>query len=611
MVFKRFWRRGFAVSLGLVGFQGTTVLADPKVVQDPMGPDGDSLGSSISPAGDHIAVLANKGSHLAVLYDGVAGPNIDNLQQGTASNVPYGTPTFYAGQVPIIFSDDGAHWAYMARSGDDFVVMLDGAELVRAPLRGNEADRIPLTFSAKGHHLLYSDVDATGAYQVVVDGKAGPPAHLLPSIAFSPDGQHYAYVGSYTNAGVGVWSFVDGRQVTYFGDHLQYTGRDNLISFVNVPGGVGLVLNGKPEIKAPRLDPMWVSPDGLEIAMVVTPNPPEPSFLTVNGKMIDGTQGMNVQKVYFSPDGKRWAALCSKKTGSKFMMVDGQKGSDYANIPLSNPPADNMLHWRFQTDDPNAGDFSAFQLPVPGFTADSSKFVYVAQAGGRQFMVVDSTESNGFQNNVGFVPLLSTVGHRVGVVGTGVNFKQHLIIDGAEVSLENSGQSGTSTQIRQFTFSPGAKHYAFVQEGRIYLDAVPQPGNLQTEYVFSPDDSHLAYEATVAGKPSLVVDGKVLSDKPGVVKRIFFSPDGQHIYWYANGNWPALKTKDDKLLYVDGKPLIHFCLPLNTNPLRVAFAADDTMTFMGLTDGSICRFRVTPDSNLPAALAAAPVAKPN
>lgn len=611
MAFKSFWRSGCAALIGLAWLQGTVALADPKVAQEPMGPDGDSMGSSISPTGDHIAVLANQGSHLAVFYDGVAGPKIEALQLSTASNVPYQTPTYYAGQVPVIFSDDGAHWAYMARSGDDFIVMLDGKELVRAPLRGNEADRIPLTFSSKGHHLFYSDVDATGAYQVVVDGKAGPATHMLPSIAFSPDGQHYAYVGAYTNAGIGVWSFVDGRQVNYFGDHLQYSGRDHLLSLLPIPGGIGLVLDGKPEIKANRLDPMWMSPDGAEIAIVVTPDAQTPSFLTINGKTIDGTQGLNIEKVYFSPDGKRWAALCAKKTGSKFMMVDGQKGDDYASIPNSLPPMDNISHWRDQMSDANGSDYSPFQLPVPGFTADSTKFVYAAVAGGREFMIVDGTESSGYQNNPGFAPLLGTVGHRIGLVATAPNYRQHVVIDGAEINYGPPATSGTGTQLKQLTFSPGARHYAYVESQTVYVDAVAQPGLLLGHYIFSPDDSHLAYEASVSGRPALVVDGKVISDKPGMVSRIFFSPDGQHVYWYSTGNWAALGTKDEKMLYVDGKPATHFVLPLNGIPLRCSFSSDDVLTFMALTDGSIRRFHVTPDSSLAAALAAAPVAKAN
>ncbi|HEY1764894.1 MAG TPA: hypothetical protein VGF85_08205 [Opitutaceae bacterium] len=435
--------------------------------------------------------------------------------------------------------------------------------------------------------------------------------HLLPSIAFSPDGQHYAYEGAYTNAGIGIWSLVDGRQVNFFGDRLQYTGRDSLVSLLPVPGGIGLLLNAKPEIKASRLDLMWISPDGIQIAMVITPNPSTPSFLTVNGKTIDGTQGLNVEKVYFSPDGKRWAALCDKKTGSKFMIVDGQKGNDYANIPISLQSIDNIMHWRNQTDDPNASDYSAFQLPVPGFTADSSKFVYVAVAGGREFMIVDGTESTGYQNNAGFAPLLSTVGHRIGILGTAPNQKQHIVIDGAEIDYGPSATSGTGTQLKQFTFSPGAKHFAFIEGYTVYLDGVAQPGILQGTYLFSPDGSHIAYETQVSGRPSLMMDGKVISDKTGVVTRISFSPHSQHVFWYSTGNSPALATKDDKLLYIDGKPATHSALPLNGWPLRYSFSADDTVTFMALTDGSIRRFRVTPDSNLAAALGAARVAKAN
>ena len=579
-----------------------------------MGPDGDTLGCSISPKGDHVAALANKGTHFVVLYDGVEGLKIDALQLGTAAGDQYRPAAYYAGQVPIVFSDDGAHWAYMARSGDDYVVMLDGRELARGPLRSTEVGRIPLTFSSKGRHLFYSDLEGPDGYKVVVDGKAGPPMHLVPNIAFSPDGAHYAYIGGYSRAGAGEWTFVDGRQVNYFGELKQYTGRGVLVSLLPLPGGsgIGLVLNGKPEIKAARLDPMWISPDGVQIAMVITPAPPKPSFLVVNGKTIDGTQGLIVEKVYFSPDGKRWAALCDKKMGTKFMIVDGRKGDDYAEIPATTAPSDTVSHWRAQMDDPNSNDFSAFQLLAPGFTADSSKFVYVAGAAGRQFLVIDDNVSNGFQN-FGFVPILSPVGNRVGIIGTANNNKQYLLVDGAEINLAMAAVSGAgASRLSQLTFSPDAKHYAFLQGGSLFVDNVAEPGFVLGNYLFSPDGDHFAYSATIAGRPpAFIVDGRDVCDNPGMVTRIFFSPDSQHVYWLSQGNWASLGgTRDALLLFVDGKrTTLHFMAPINGFSIKRSFSADDVLTFVALTDGDLRRYHVTSDTSLPAVLAAAPVAK--
>ena len=66
-------------------------------------------------------------------------------------------------------------------------------------------------------------------------------------IIFSDDGAHYAYVGAYSRTGSGIWSVVDGRQVNFFGDQLQYNARNVLISKLNLGNATGLLLNGKPE----------------------------------------------------------------------------------------------------------------------------------------------------------------------------------------------------------------------------------------------------------------------------------------------------------------------------------------------------------------------------
>jgi hypothetical protein len=602
-------RTPFFRLFGLLGLVTTMARGEPKVIQEPMGPDGDSLGCSISPGGAHVAVLANQGSHLAVFFDGVAGPKIDALQVSTSAAGQFPPPTFWAGQVPIVYSDDGSHWAYMARIGDEYVVMADGKELARGPLKGTPVSTLPLSFSAKGHHLFYSDQDAAGGYHVVVDGRAGPAAHLLPSVVMSPDGEHYAYVGEYSNAGVGLWSFVDGRRVNYFGDRLQYSGRGNLVSYVNLPDGVGLVFNGKPEIKAMRLDPLWMSPDGAQIAMVVTQNQTTPSILSVNGKPVDGTQGLTVEKVYFSPDGKRWAALCDKRTGTKFMIIDGKKGADYAVIPINNPSSDNMLHWRFISEEPNPSDFSQYQLPTPGFTADSSKFVYVAGTAGRQFVVIDGDESNGYQSAIPIVPVLSTTGHRIAYFGDAGNRRQHLVVDGADTEYGPQFASGTTNRLMQLTFSPDSAHFGLLQGTTLNVDNVLQPGVVFGTYVFSAAGGHVACLASVADRPSLVVDQRVLSDKAGQVKSIFFSPDGEHVYWFSQGNWASQGTKDSYMLYVDGKPAAHFQPALNGYILRKDFSADGSLSFVALTDGNVRRFHVTSETNLGTLLATIPPIK--
>ena len=585
------------------------LFADDRVAQDILGPDGDSVGCSISLHGQHVAVLAVAGSHFQIHLDGTPGPKIDGLLTTPSASSLFRAPDYWGGQVPVIFSDDGAHCAYMAKVSEEYVVMLDGKELVRAPLKQNMTYSLPLTFSSGGKHLFYGDQDEKGQYVVIVDGKPGPAMKNLPNVVFSPNGAHYAYVGEYSRNGQGVWSVADGRQVNFFGDQLQYTARNILLSKLGLGGTNVFLLNGKPEIKAARFDPMWISTDGAQIAMVITPYQGAQTFLTVNGKTVPGTEGLQIVKVYFSPNGKRYAALCVLKSGSKFMIVDGKKQSEYQEIPPDIPPGSNLNHWRWVTGNFNLAAADA-QPPVPGFTADSSSFVYVAKGGARQFLVVDDNESRGFDGQISLEPVLSTIGNRVGVIALAPDKNQHTIVDGKDTSY-GPLYVPNPQRLAQLTFSPAGAHCAFVQGQSLVVDNVPQPGAIYGDnYTFSPDDAHFAYYATVNNNPCIVVDGKVISDKPSMVNYLFFSTNGKHVCWTSTQNLQGQGTKDTRLLYVDGKPTTHFEFPINGSSVIYEFA-DDALTFVALTDGKIRRFHVKPETTLAAALATAPTPKAN
>lgn len=338
-------------------------LADVKVEKQTLGPDGESFGCSISPHGSHVAVLAAKGSRFVVLLDGVEGPRIDALLVDVCGHV-FQTGSYWSGQIPVLFSDDGSHNAYIAKMGGEYVVMLDGKELARGPIvTAGQATSLPLEFSAGGKHLFYMDADSAGKYRVVVDGKPGPGSTSPPQLVISGDGAHYAYVSPDRPANGQQWAVVDGRQVNYFGDNLQYTGRNVLVSKTSVNGTNALFLNGKPEIKALNLQPMWISPDGAQIAVVITPRNGV-TFLAVNGKVVPGAQGLVVEDVFFSPDGKRYAARCDTKTGSKFMIIDGKKGEEYQDIPHQGS-WNGSMHYTFLTGT-QVTNIDTARLPVRG-----------------------------------------------------------------------------------------------------------------------------------------------------------------------------------------------------------------------------------------------------
>src|SRR2546421_689882 len=97
-------------AFGIVCLAATFAFADAKVEQELLGPEGDSIGGSVSLHGNHAAVLAAKGSRFTVLLDGVAGPKIDALLTNVIGGPVGGS--YWIGKIPVFFSNDGAHSAY-------------------------------------------------------------------------------------------------------------------------------------------------------------------------------------------------------------------------------------------------------------------------------------------------------------------------------------------------------------------------------------------------------------------------------------------------------------------------------------------------------------------
>ena len=113
----------------------------------------------------------------------------------------FSAPSYWGGQVPILWSNDGSHCAYIGKQGDEFIIYQDGKEFARGPITPAGQIVLPLTFGPGGKHLFYMDMDGD-KYRVVVDAKPGPSSRYPEQLVISPDGDHYAYVGDGpTNSG--------------------------------------------------------------------------------------------------------------------------------------------------------------------------------------------------------------------------------------------------------------------------------------------------------------------------------------------------------------------------------------------------------------------------
>ena len=218
-------------------------------------------------------------------------------------------------------------------------------------------------------------------------------------------------------------------------------------------------------------------------------------------------------------------------------------------------------------------------------------------------MVVGEDESNGFNSNVTLVPVLSAVGHRIGVIGIATNGKQHVIIDGQEKEYLPPGSvGGMPSSCRYLSFSDDGSRYAFVNGLHLMVDGETLAGTYPgMQYLFSPDNKHVLYLANDASALRLFLDGKIIDNTPtvGQIQRLFFSPDSQHIYSIKRFNMQAQGTKDNYQLSVDLKPATHYgdSAQSGGNPCNFEFSSDGVLSFDASTDGNLRLFRVTPPSD--------------
>jgi hypothetical protein len=178
--------RGMSGSWTALGGSVQYIIAGVKQLQ----PDFHGVSTPrFDPNGELVYAARRQKGDVAVFVGDNAGPGFDEILS------------------PIAFTKDGAHFAYVAKQGDDFVEVRDNQPglVTSATNRGATGVRW-ISLSPNGGHLAYEIVAGGQRYKagqtsralrsVVIDGKKGPEydAYAIVNFFFDPDSHHFFYI---------------------------------------------------------------------------------------------------------------------------------------------------------------------------------------------------------------------------------------------------------------------------------------------------------------------------------------------------------------------------------------------------------------------------------
>ena len=157
-----------------------SVTADP-IKNDP----GPGTPLTFSDNGLHVAWIGAAGSRYTAYVDGDAGNTYDEISRFTG----------FRPARQFIFSPDGSRAAYLARSGENRLLIVGGQEF---PLRAQSSDITDFCFSPDGKQFAYAVTPANGDAFVVLNGKEQAHTATILQMQFSSNSAHFAYVASKT-----------------------------------------------------------------------------------------------------------------------------------------------------------------------------------------------------------------------------------------------------------------------------------------------------------------------------------------------------------------------------------------------------------------------------
>lgn len=589
--------RSVALAFLLIVPMAWQVLAE--VHETVLGPANAGGSYVVSPEGAHVAYVGMKGTRLSVAVNGVEGPIFDELYtpDGRSYFCPQQAGAWNANQgsdVPVIFSTDGEHYAYAGRQGEEYVIIYDGKEIGRGPRTTLALNYGPLTMTPKGRQVYWAEMQhnpSRSSWRLVMTGKPGPwSGNQTMKPVFSPDESRYAYTAVRTDdPNAPAMFIVDGKDAGYSAYQPVFTADNSMLLAISPASASNpkpaLLVNGKPVVSEIGVGKIVASPVGNRYAAFIqtgTQNYNSVFTLYIDGKPVPGAE--SAQEVWFSKDGKHYAAACTNISArSMFMVVDGKKHREYQGMSTE------KVYW----------------------TPDGSKFIYTVTSGGRSFLVVNEQE---FPINalMGHEPIIMPpVGNRV-AFGTrdGSNRNFSLMLDGKEVLAAD-----VSPVDNTITFSPDGSRFAYLYGpvGRNEITGIVLDGEAKTDIVpgyfrlwksslvqnkgieFSPDGKHYIISGTKTDTKEYgtYIDGKLFYAASRGVFNPTFTPDSRHLLWFADEKAAVAGQQSPTVVYADGveQLRVNGWFFRETN----SWVMDDAgvVTFLAADGNQVKRYRIT------------------
>lgn len=544
-------RLGFAVlSSLLVGIATPALSSPPKVVEQVVGPafvPGTIY--TLSARGMSLATTQPKDGKFVVTVNGVAGEAFDQILLTVPTfDTEYDTAGVIMQQSvarrgPVALSPDGKRHAYAGLRGGEVIVILDGKELFRAPHSPAAPPVSLLQFTPDGKQVFFysQTADTMQSFRLMVDGKPATPAFDgTPQPVFSADGSRWLLSAGQAKQPGQRMLIVDGKDAGYSGQRVRFSpdGR-HVVCVSGAERDQRLLVDGKPVLSAPFIERFRIGATN-DVAAIVRPSAGTGDVfkqtLYLNGKLVPGTEG--VADVFFSPDGKHWAARLQRDMATvAWVMADGQKQQDYDKV----------------------SDL--------GFSPDSSTLAYVASRGAKQFMVTNGVEDEG-NDLIRSRPTFAAQGRKF-VYAAG---NQPLAL-----KMYAGGQaSPVHRNVFRLALSPDGRRLAYFagldgNTTEFIVDgvAVTRDGAFGGSAVFSPDSKHLAAATRKPqGYGTVYLDGVFLPERLALGMPLEFTPDSQHLLTVAAGD-ATLHPGVGPRYFLDGELVAEFSnrsLPWENSP---------------------------------------------